>query len=107
MVQGRSEGQHVEQIGLALCLSCRHLGCRLRFEQPIHGIRKRCLAGHGSLEERHDLLYRLGRAVWISGRIPVADQEADVADDTVTDLAEAREMDEESLLEQRGRGLSK
>jgi hypothetical protein len=33
----------------------------------------------------------------------VADQEADVADDAVTDLAKAGEVDEEPLLEQRGK----
>jgi hypothetical protein len=34
--------------------------------------------------------------------MPVTDQEADVADDTVTDFAKAGEVDEESLLEKRG-----
>ena len=32
----------------------------------------------------------------------MADQEADVADDAVTDLAKSGQMDEETLLEQRG-----
>jgi hypothetical protein len=32
--------------------------------------------------------------------MPVADQEADVADDAVTDIAKAGQVDEEALLEQ-------
>ena len=68
----------------------------------MHGIGERCLVGHRPAEQRHDLVYRLGWTIWITSRMPVADQEADVADDTVTDLAKAGQMDEETLLEQRG-----
>src|SRR6185436_1719397 len=58
--------------------------------------------GEGPAQHLDHLLDGLRPGVCVAGRPALTDEKADVPDDAVADLAEAREMDEEALLEERG-----
>ena len=75
---------------------CRSLG----FERRQHGFHVP-LPGTRRLQEPDGLLDGLRRRRRVAGRVTVSHQESAVARDAVADLAEAGEIDEEPLLEER------
>ena len=105
--------QRVEEIGLGLSARLRQPIAKGHTLEALEDLGERRALGEGPAQELDHLFDGLRPRVGVAGRPALADEKADVPDDAVADLAESREMDEETLLEKRGqravqiRGLRK
>ena len=93
--------QRVEEIGLVRGARLWQLTAKGHSLEAIKDLGERRALGDRPPQHLDHLLDSLGSRVGVSSRPALAEQKADVPDDAVADLAESRQMNEESLLEQR------